>query len=360
VTATPRDPAAFDGAFALAARKAANGTAPFVILAVADADGLIRAEAHPGRGAPGVDLDAVCLVASITKPVVATAIMRLVADGELTLTDPIDRYLPAFAAPGKPAVTIWHLLTHTSGIPDFDLLGLVMGRVERPALVRRSLEAPLRFMPGSRFEYVSSSFDLLGAIIETISGETCAGILRRVIFDPLGMAGSTFDPWDGRAGRVAPLAIANEAGGSPTWAPLVLSDEERRAFSALALPGAGLFSTAADLVRFGRAMLRGGELDGVRILPPAFVELMTREQTTGAIGAAADPLLDEHYGLGWGKASPRTSPASPAAFGHGGATGTRLWIDPWHDLVFVHLTGVWSYPSREIDEVQNAVYAALR
>jgi CubicO group peptidase (beta-lactamase class C family) len=107
-------------------------------------------------------------------------------------------------------------------------------------------------------------------------------------------------------------------------------------------------------------LLRGGELDGARILPPAYVDLMTREQTVGGLGVAADPIQGSHYALGWGKPDPRTEPGSPASFGHGGATGTRLWIDPKHDLVVVYLTGACDFPSGRIDQVLHAVYAALR
>jgi CubicO group peptidase (beta-lactamase class C family) len=80
----------------------------------------------------------------------------------------------------------------------------------------------------------------------------------------------------------------------------------------------------------------------------------------GGLGAAADPPASEHYALGWGKPNPRTSPASPAAFGHGGATRTRLWVDPAHDLVVVHLSGVLGTPHRPLDAVLATVYAALR
>jgi CubicO group peptidase (beta-lactamase class C family) len=173
------------------------------------------------------------------------------------------------------------------------------------------------------------------------------------------MVDTTFDPWDGLAGRVTPLAAAAVPGAEGPWSPLPLSDEQRRAFSALAPAGAGVFSTAADLVRFGRAILRGGELDDVRILPAPYVELMTREQTTGGIGASPDPLLAEHYALGWGTTGQRTSPASAGAFGHGGITLTRLWIDPAYDLVFVYLSGIWDHARRPIDVVLQAVYGAL-
>ena len=122
---------------------------------------------------------------------------------------------------------------------------------------------------------------------------------------------------------------------------------------------AGLWSTADDLLRFGRAWLRGGELDGERILAPAFVALATREVTVDGLGRAEDRLLDEHYAIGWGKPGP-TNPASPAAFGHSGASGTRLFVDPAHDLVIVYLSGAWGLPGLVMDDTVNAVYAAVR
>ncbi len=354
------DPTELDLAFDLAASQVADGTVPFVVLAVGSAAGLVRADAFAGPTAPRVTVDSVCLLASITKPIVATAILRLVADGRVALTDGIERYVPAFATPGKPQVTIWHLLTHTSGVPDLDLRALLSEGPSREELIRRSAAAALRFAPGTRYEYVSSTFDLLGEVIVRVTGEEPEAHVRRVILEPLGMPDTTFDPWDRLRDRVAPLAVSEVPGGDGPWEPMPLTEDERRRFSALALAGAGLFSTVADLVRFGRAMLRGGELDGSRVLPPGYVGLMTREQTVGGLGAVADPSLDEHYGLGWGTPDLRTWPASPSAFGHGGATLTRLWVDPGHDLVFVYLSGIWDHARRPIDVVQQAVYGALR
>jgi CubicO group peptidase (beta-lactamase class C family) len=353
------DPAALDTAFARAAEQVADGSVPFVVLAMADAAGLVRAEAFAGPAAGGVDVDAVCPIASITKPIVATAVMQLVAEGKVALTDGIDRYVPE-ASPGKPTVTIWHLLSHTSGVQDFDLRALLTGEVRRDDLVRRAATAPLGFEPGSQFEYVSSTFDLLGAMIERVTGDVPAARIRRTILDPLGMEDTGFDPWDRLRARIAPLAAATVPGGEGPWEPMAVTEQDQRAFSDLALAGAGLYSTAADLVRFGRAMLRGGELDGVRILPLRFVELMTREQTIDGLGSMPDPLLAAHYALGCGKPDPRTSPASPEAFGHGGITLTRLWIDPACDLVFVYLSGIWDHAPRPIDVVLQAAYAGVR
>jgi CubicO group peptidase (beta-lactamase class C family) len=350
-----RAAAALAPAFDLAASQVADGTAPFVILAVADRDGILRAEAHAGPSAAGVGVGAACLLASITKPIVATGVMQLVADGRVALTDPVARYVPELADPEAGGITIWHLLTHTSGLADHDLDTILASGRGRAAVERSAVAAPVEFPPGSRYDYVSSTFDLLALVIERVTGSPYPTSLRRTVWEPLGMAHTTFDPsTSGTA--IAPTWRATPDADVP-WEPIPMA--ARDAFAALGLAGGGLWSTAGDLVRFGRAMLRGGELDGARVLPAAFVELMTREQTTDGLGAAPDPIHANHYALGWGKPDPHTTPGSSAAFGHGGVSGTRLWIDPAHDLIVVYLTGVWGYPLRPIDVVVQAVYSAL-
>jgi len=166
------------------------------------------------------------------------------------------------------------------------------------------------------------------------------------------MADTTFDPTPASADRMAPVAVDLPSLAGVDGGALIAG------YTGLRLAGGGLWSTASDVLRFGRAMLRAGELDGARVLSPAFVDLMTREVTVGGLGAAEDVLRGEHYALGWGRPGP-ASPASARAFGHGGATGTRLWIDPAHDLVFVYLTGVWELEPMPINAVLNAVYAGL-
>ena len=173
------------------------------------------------------------------------------------------------------------------------------------------------------------------------------------------MAATTFDPAaDGLADRVAPLAMALPDG---TFAddPGLLA-----AYAALHLAGGGLWSSAEDLLRLGRAMLRRGELDGSRVLSPAYVDLMTREVTVpgtsrvSGLGSNADPLRADHYALGWGKPGV-ASIGSPSAFGHGGVSGTRLWIDPSLDLAYVYLSGAWGMSREPIDVVEAAIYAGL-
>ena len=130
-------------------------------------------------------------------------------------------------------------------------------------------------------------------------------------------------------------------------------------YASLRLAGGGLWSTAADLLRFGRAMLRGGELDGVRVLGRPIVDLMTREVTVERPGddrQTGSPTTTTRWA---GASRGRHQPASPLAFGHGGVSGTRLWIDPAYDLVLVYLTGLWGGAREPIDEVVLAVYGAM-
>lgn len=358
------DPAALERVVALAREQVAAGEVPFAIVAVASAEGVVLAEAIPGPAAAGVHPATICAIASITKPIIATAIMQLVAEGRVRLDDAIDRYVPEFAAGDRPAVTIWHLLGHTSGLPDYDLDELLASRPDRATLLRWIATADLRFVPGSRYEYISSSFELLAAVIERARGEPLEAALRRMLLDPLGMADTTFAPRGEQLGRVVlPVDTRGAAGHAdtePGWASRPARFDEARYLAGLTLGGGGLLSTAGDLVRFGRAMLRGGELDGARVLPPAFVELMTREQTRDGFGAAENPIASAHYALGWGKPSPHATPGSASAFGHRGASGTALWVDPAHDLVVAYVTAVLGLERTPSDAVIAAAYAALR
>jgi len=343
-----------DAAFALARAQVDGGIAPFVILGIADRDGVIRLEAFgPREGARPLPTDAVCLVMSISKPIVATCVMQLVEAGLFDLAEPMARSLPEVNVPGRLPFGIWHVLSHTSGLADVDVEPQLGPGFDRTELVRQAAHALQEADPGTRFRYTTSTFDLLVEMVGRRLGVPFEETLQDRLLAPLGMADTTFDPRLRLRGRMAPAHHALPDGGyEPHPAELV------EAFMSLHVAGGGLWSTAADLLRFGRAMLREGELDGVRILSPASVRVMSREVTGGGLGAAPDPMEAEHYALGWGKPG-IASPASASAFRHGGASGTRLWIDPEHDLVYVYLTGVLGYPVAPIDAVERAIYAAI-
>ena len=354
------DPVALDGAFALAARQVEDGTVPFLILGVANAAGTIRLEAVPPRDGPPVGSAAVCLLASITKPIVTTAVLRLVQDGRFSLTAPLSTWLPELEAPGRSPITAWHVLTHTTGLGEVDIEQLLLAGGDRAELLRRTLALPQEAAPGSRFKYVTCTFDLLAEAVERATGRPLERVLRDEVLDPLGMTDTRFDPRGDGAARMAPVVVGGWGAApgpqllEPATASLLL-----RGYIGLRMAGGGLWSTAADLLRFGRAMLLGGELESARVLTQAFVDLATREVTVDGLGATTDRLTDDHYAIGWGKPG-AASPASPSAFGHGGMSGTRLWIDPGHDLVAVYLTGVWGLPAQPVDAILNAVYASVR
>lgn len=347
---------ALDPAFELVARQVREEPEiSAAALAVADGTGLIRREAF-GRE-EGVGVDGVFLLASITKSIVATGVMQLVEAGRLVLGAPVARYLPEFApppavpgTPGGEAVTTWHLLTHTSGMIDADWDDPGWERITPGGLYAEACRRPLEFAPGLRYRYCSDSFSILGELIRRLSGLPYPDYLRERLFEPLGMVDTAFDST--RFGtRRAPILGLDRPG--------VPYDEAVRRFDALALPGVGLWSTAGDIVAFGQAMLNGGERGGVRVLTRPFVELMTREQTAGVFEPGVPPRAP-HYALGWDKPTLDGSmPGSPAAFGHAGATGTRLWVDPVAGLVIVYLANRWGASDRHWRAAVAAVYAAM-
>lgn len=352
------DPHVFDTAFDTARRGVEDGTVPFAIVAVAGAEGLVRLEAFPPAEGPRIGTNAVCLLASITKPIVATAVMRLATTGRFSMTLPLSTWIPELDVAGLAPFTAWHVLTHTTGIADVDLEEMLREGADRAEYIRRTIAAGQGWGPGTRFLYASNTFDLLAEAVERAMGLPFDEVLQAEVLDPLGMSATTFDY--ARAGGLrAPIKVGSWDGTiSESAGDDAVSEQVVAAYSSLRLGGGGLWSCAADLLRFGRAMLRGGELDGVRVVGRPIVDLMTREVTVNGLGAMPDRLLDEHYAMGWGKPG-AASPGSPLAFGHGGVSGTRLWIDPGYDLVFVYLTGSWGGARETIDEVQLAVYGAM-
>ena len=185
---------ALDPAFAIAARQVRDGTVPFVILGVAGADGVARLDAFPPVEGPRIGTNAVCLLASITKPIVAVAVMRLVQDGRFPLTAPLSRWLPELDAAGLAPFTAWHVLTHTTGIGDVDLERLLREGGDRPELIRRTIAAGQDSLPGSQFRYASVTFDLLVEAVERAVGRPFDTVLHETLLDPLGMSDTTFDP----------------------------------------------------------------------------------------------------------------------------------------------------------------------
>ena len=352
-TARRLEAARLDGVFAGLAAEVANGTVPAAALAIGDGDGAIRIEAFSGRSGRRIDESSMFFLASVTKPIFATAFLQLVDAGLLDLHAPLAEHLPPFDTPAKRAVTAWHLLTHTSGVADVPTEQI---RRERPTAARMTELAStsdLRFEPGSRWEYCTSSFYILGELITRLTGLPYPRFLQERLCEPLGMRHTTFDP----RGRGRPLVPVHGIGADNRLRRFFLL----RYLVSIAPPGGGLWGTLDDLLRFGAAVLRPREVDGHEVpLSPAMIERMGEDQTHGLLGRWDDEERRVHFGLGWGKPTLMgTRPGSDRVISHGGATGTRIWVDPEADLVFVYFTNQWAPEPRPQLDALRGTYEAL-
>ncbi len=263
-------------------------------------------------------------LASLTKVVATTsAIMRLYENGSLRIDDPVQSYLPGFRGEGKEAVTVRHLLEHRSGMRAFlSLPDLAETSEEAKRIV---LEEPLRWSPGGRVEYSDLNAMLLGWIVEEASGQTLDEFVQTEILPEMGMFQTRYRPPRGVRSRIMPVGL---------WRGHVIAGElhDQNAVKLGGVSGhAGLYSTGMDLARFAQVLLaRGKEPLGNELFQQATVDLFTRR---GAGNRA----------LGW-EVRDTTDEANTGrfltsrAYGHGGYTGTSIWIDPGRNLFIVILT----------------------
>lgn len=339
------NPDRLDPAFDLLRGAVSSGEFPVALLAVADRRETVRIEAYGPDGPAGID--GIYLIASITKPIVATAVMQLVERGRLLLEDPVVRYLPEFGTCGKERVTVWNLLTHTSGLDhDYWQQGNLPGTPEED--LRSACEAGLRFEPGSRFEYCNAAFRVLGEIVCRCGGQSYQEYIRREVFLPAGMVDTSFGLEPEKRSRAVPVIGFPEIPGGID------------SFATLASPAGGLFSTAADLVAFGQAFLNGGAGRFGRVLGPAALRVMTCHHIQGLCSYQEGRPVPQYWGLSWEKAAPAEGRlVSPSGYGHGGMTGGYLWIEPDADLVIVLLTNRVGLDGRTRKRIVNAVLGAL-
>ncbi len=309
----------------------------------------------------GVNTDSRFLVASLSKPVTAAAVMRLVEDGEIALTTPVSRVLPQFVGGGKDGIQVWHLLTHTSGLPDMvaENVSLRERQADLPEFFECVCRAPLHFAPGEAVGYQSMGLLVLATLVERIAGKPFRRFVAREIFEPAGMASSEFgiSEFSVEAPYVQVELPDGQQGVGWHW-----NSRYWRTFGA---PWGGLVTTASDLAAFLHLFLNEGRAPGGRrVLSPAAVTAMCRDRTSGR--APGLPTL----GLGWlirgdagswSDAGPRHGPggdpthvSTPADFvfdreffgdlmsrdavGHTGATGCVMWADPSLRVAGVVLT----------------------
>jgi CubicO group peptidase (beta-lactamase class C family) len=337
--------------------------------------------------------DTIFRIASMSKPITSVAIMMLEEEGKLLLTDPVSKFIPAFknqrvAAEGGAMVptvreaTVRDLLCHRAGLsygfqnagPVGDAYrksGVTDGLTTTTMTLQENIDKlgaqPLMAQPGSTWNY-SLSVDALGRIVEVVSGQSFDVFLRERIFKPLGMTDTAFDVSDAKWPRLATVYSPDGAGGirpmkdpesfgNTLMSPLASYKAPKRYFSG----GAGLTSTILDYARFAQMLLNGGFFNGVRLLGPKTVELMTGSQTSdlppieGLLGPGAQ------FGLGFrvvtDVAATQTQ-GSVGLFGWRGIYGTVFWVDPKEQLVAIMM--VQRYPGSTVREgFQPLVYQAL-
>lgn len=269
--------------------------------------------------------DTVFDLASLTKPIAtATSVMRLIETGVIGLDDKVADHVSEFAGEGKQEVTVRQLLLHVGGLIADNAMSDYQDGPERSRL--NFLAVGLKDSPGTRFRYSDVGYQVLGELIAAKTGKSVGEYAAETIFRPLGMHETTYLPGEYLRDRAA---TTQQRQGRP----MVGEVHDPRAYAMGGVAGhAGLFSTADDLAIYAQAMLGGGACGDVRILQPETVAMMTAGyEVPGAI-----------RGLGWDKrsgySSNRGETMTDAAVGHGGFTGTVIWIDPGLDLFVIFLS----------------------
>jgi CubicO group peptidase (beta-lactamase class C family) len=262
-------------------------------------------------------------LASLTKVVgTTTAVMILFDEGKIRLDDRVVKFIPEFTGGGKELVTIRELLEHRSGLPaGRDLWRITHTPEEARAAV---ISSQLIAQPGQYYEYSDLGADMLGFVIEAVSGQPLDAFLAARVFTPLGMSNTRFRPDASLRGRIAPTEV-----NPPRGYPLRGEVHDENAYALGGVAGhAGLFSTASDLSIFAQMLLNGGVFNGTRIVADSTVQLFTR-RAAGTRALGWDTCAGE-FGCGRYLGS--------NAYGHTGYTGTSLWIDPDRDMFVILLT----------------------
>jgi len=334
--------------------------------------------------------DAVFRIYSMTKPITSTAVMQLYERGKLRLDDPVSKYIPAFAgvkvyAGGSAAqpvlrdperrMTVADLLIHTAGLTYGPFGNSPVDTIYRRArlfephwtsaqLADSLARLPLAFSPGAKWNY-SFAIDVLGRIVEVVSGTTLDRYLDSALFRPLGMRMTAFHATQGMDGHIIPAYARGADGKLHAMSPLL--SPEFTAEGRLLSGGGGLLSTVGDYLRFAQMLLNGGELDGNRILQRETVELMMQNHLPPDLTpiAITRDWPPGRSGFGYGGAvrvdSNSAVPGSPGMFRWAGYGTTFFWIDPKADLIamiwtqYLPVTEHWSLDS----QFQRLVYAAV-
>lgn len=357
------------GAVTLVAR---NGQVAYL-----DAQGLMDIETNKP-----MTKDAIFRIASMTKPIVGVAILMMMEEGKVRLSDPVSRFIPEFkelkvavtqpspgqaggrgaaprfyTVPAEREITIKDLLTHTSGLVSGPISTAEATKIQRTPgetlanYIPRLGQVPLEFQPGSRWTYSpGAGFDTLGRIVEIASGQSLDQFLKQRIFEPLGMKDTFFNISEPQKSRVVTMYQKTAKG-------LEKSANQPAPPTTYFSGSGGLSSTADDYVKFAQMLVNGGQLNGKRLLSPRSVELMGSP-------FAPDTLPGRARGEAWGlsvrvitDAVARGTYLSNGSFGWQGAFGTHFWVDPKEKLV--GLLMVQTSNQEMIRDFENAVLQSV-
>ena len=329
--------------------------------------------------------DAIFRLASMTKPITSVAVMMLFEEGRLHLTDPVSKYIPEFKnpmvrvinppgsnregttlVPASREITIRDLLTHTAGLPTGTSVAVApeysdYQQQRQPGetigdMVKRLARLPLYFHPGTAWEYGPAT-DVLGYLVEVVSGKAFDQFLSERIFRPLKMNDTFFYVPDGKLDRLATAYRPTDGGGIRA----ISKPEEARGSKVYFSGAGGLFSTAEDYSRFSQMLLGGGIYDGARLLGRKTIELMTANHI-GDLPLWPD-LAGYRFGLGFrvlADVGESAFPGSVGSYGWGGAYGTYLWIDPKEDMFGLLMIQVRPYPMlMRLDSMSMALQAIV-
>ena len=357
------------GAVTLVARKGQ--------VAYLDAQGLMDIETNKP-----MTRDAIFRIASMTKPVVGVAILMMMEEGKVRLTDPVSKFIPEFkelkvavpqgqpgarggrgepprfyTVPAEREITVKDLLAHTSGLVSGTISTAEAAKIQRKPgdaladYLPKLSQVPLEFQPGSRWTYSpGAGFDTLGRIVEIVSGQSLDQFLKQRIFEPLGMKDTFFNISDAQKSRVA--TMYQKMGNT-----LQKSPNQPAAPTTYFSGGGGLSSTAEDYGKFAQMLVNGGQLNGKRLLSPRTVELMGSP-------FAPDTLPGRTRGEAWGlsvrvivDAVARGTYLSNGSFGWQGAFGTHFWVDPKEKVVGILM--VQTSNQELMRDFENAVMQAI-
>ncbi|HMJ91075.1 MAG TPA: serine hydrolase domain-containing protein [Candidatus Acidoferrum sp.] len=279
--------------------------------------------------------DTIFDAASLTKVIATTpSIMLLIERGQIDLDAPVNKYIEEFRRDGKESITVRHLMTHTSGLRA----GLSPQPSGTHVAIQMACRQTLLNPIGTKFLYSDINYILLGEIVHRVSGRPLEMFAAQEVFQPLMMKDTGYLPLPEERARIAPT----EREGTNILRGVVHDPTARRMDRVAG--HAGVFTTAADLARFARMMLNQGELDGVRVLKPETVRLMTSVQSP--------PAISNRRGLGWdidtAYSGPRGSLFPIGSYGHTGFTGTAMWIDPFSKTFVILMTNS-VHPDRKGD-----------